>query len=200
MKNKRKIYIHPKVIKVTTRFILDSLYNYYRDFNQWCCIEELRLGTGYGSVIENRIDMFVINCYPSRMNYRIAIEVKVSRSDFMNELKNPYKQYPAMLVSNQFYFAVPFGLVDKSEIPMETGLMEIDDSGIIKVTMKAPMRESYPPTWALLASIARREGVSKRRYQKLIKLEEDLQDVLVNLEKKGVDVKGAFDEVNDAKK
>lgn len=45
---------------------------------------------------------------------RVAYEVKVSRSDFLAELKRPEKRGTAVELSNQFYFAMPIDLAARS--------------------------------------------------------------------------------------
>ncbi|NIK75823.1 hypothetical protein FHS15_000923 [Paenibacillus castaneae] len=58
--------------------------------------------------------------------------------------------------SNEFYFAVPTGLVRPDEIPEECGLLYVNEDLTIKVIKKASYRNEVLLTWGLLASIARR--------------------------------------------
>ncbi len=59
-------------------------------------------------------------------------EVKVSRSDFLRDNKwNLYKQY-----CNELYFVVPKGLIDKTELPEDTGLIYYNRDGTRKLTTK----------------------------------------------------------------
>ncbi len=137
--------------------VLDRLANDYANYGankQWVFMRELRLGTGYGSREydlqahefidhgwEQRLDAFALNCWPSKKFLRIAFEVKVTRGDFLGEIKSPGKRAAALRMSNQFYFVTPEGLVDPSEIPPECGLIEIKPSGGRRTVVKAPMRE-----------------------------------------------------------
>lgn len=89
---------------------------------EWVLIYELSNGTGYNPK-QRYIDAFAFNCYPSKNNIRIAYEIKVSRSDFVNELKHPEKRQWAMDVCHQFYFACAPGVAEKSEIPEGCGLL-----------------------------------------------------------------------------
>lgn len=128
---------------------------------EWAFFEELRAGTGYRSREkkinpEQRFDAWVINLYPSKNHHTIAYEVKVSRSDFLNEIKNPSKRKTAMLYSNEFYFVTPKGLVKASEIPEGCGLIEVDDKLNTRVVVKAEVRPEAELNWNFFASVARR--------------------------------------------
>ena len=94
----------------------------YNKKNPDCFFEELRVGTGFAVGNDQRIDAFAIHTFPSRGLIRTAYEVKVSRQDFLNELKNPEKRKFAMLMSNQFYFVTSPGIVKEGELPPDCGL------------------------------------------------------------------------------
>jgi hypothetical protein len=146
---------------------------------EWAFFAELRAGTGYRSVKqiartginpEQRFDAWAINLYPSKKFHRIAYEIKVSRSDFIHEIETPKKRHQALLYSNEFYFVTPKGLVDKSEIPDECGLIEVWENGgeritnkyLSKIVVKAPLRTDESVDWTyLMASIARRGAVAE---------------------------------------
>jgi hypothetical protein len=79
----------------------------------WTCIEEFM-----------NIDLWCLAAWrkPSPASQktktypRIAVEVKVSRSDLKSELHNPNKRAWAYMHSDQFYIAVPKGLLKEDEI------------------------------------------------------------------------------------
>lgn len=137
---------------------------------RWVCFPEFRVGTGYGSrrhaaSPEQRIDLFAMSCYPSDMFERHSYEVKVSRSDWLQELKDPFKRMAAFRMCNRFYFAVPAGLVDEDEVPDGCGLVEVGrltdhkhDPLVARVVLPAPFHESDPPTWMTVAAMARRSA------------------------------------------
>jgi len=159
--------------EVEMTFTWEKWEEYYRKAirdhhkeGEWACIFELRVGTGYETWAEKRIDAFVINCYPSTGNHKIVYEIKRTRSDFLNELKKPFKRHPALMFSNQFYFLTPVDLIQVKELPQEAGLIEIDEQGKWLEKAKAPHREAYPPVWPMVASIARR--LDRRDREKLI--------------------------------
>lgn len=112
-------------------------------------------GTGSSRGNESRIDAWMMDLWPSNHLERIAFEIKVSRSDFLSELKKPAKRRYAVQFSNSFYFVAPKGLIRPAELPTEAGLMEVSD-GDLHTTVKAPFRDTVLPTWALVAAICRR--------------------------------------------
>lgn len=138
------------------RAIWDMHRNKPNKRGEWACIFELRIGTGYGRIAEQTIDIFAINCFPSKSWHKIAYEIKRTRTDFFEEIKRPLKRQPALFFSNQFFFVTPLDLVKTDEIPQEAGLIEVDKNSYCCVKLMAPYREAYPPIWPLFASIARR--------------------------------------------
>ncbi len=131
---------------------------------EWVYLEEVRLGTGYENFFlpghhttiksEQRIDGLALNCYKSKNYRRIAIEVKISRGDFLKEVQNPDKRVGAMMLSNQFYFAAPEGLIKPNELPEDCGLIEVrGDFQAIKVQAAWHEASSWHP--ATVASVLR---------------------------------------------
>ncbi len=57
---------------------------------------------------------------------RIAIEIKVTRSDFLADVRNPAKQARWRELADRHAYAVPAGLVSASEVPAESGLIEVE--------------------------------------------------------------------------
>ena len=123
---------------------------------EWALIPELRIGTSYGRLVEKRIDAWAINCWRSQKFLKISFEIKVSRSDFLRELKDPKKRLPAMSVSNEFYFVAPKGIIKKEELPDDCGLIELLDSGSLRLAVRAETRQITDPPWSFVASIGRR--------------------------------------------
>lgn len=139
---------------------------------EWAFFEELRVGTGYNSKEdkaantrpEQRLDAWAINLYPSKNFLKVAYEVKVSRADFLNEIKQPNKRQQGLWISNEFYFATPAGLVKQEEIPPECGLIYVYEQGGSRLIVPAPHRKTdEQATWRFFASIARRASMAERK-------------------------------------
>jgi len=142
--------------------LIEKKYNH--ENGQYIVFDELRNGTGYGKIVTGSIDVFVLNTYPSKQFQRMAFEIKVSRSDFLREIKNPNKRRFAMAMSNEFYFVAPKGLLKNSDIPLNCGLMEVityKENHHIKTVVPAIWRDNMPPSWSFVASICRRVKLRK---------------------------------------
>jgi len=90
------------------------------------------------------VDGVAFNVWPSKHHIIIAFEIKVSRSDFRAELKDPSKRAAAVKMADEFYFVTPKGMVQPSEIPHECGLMEVGESGV-RIKLRPPK-----PDWRFM--------------------------------------------------
>jgi hypothetical protein len=147
--------------KVDSKFITESLCRHYTDRmasqGRYVCFAELRTSTGYSPIkAQSIIDLWAMDLWPSGDLRRIAFEVKISRGDFLRELKDPRKRKYALLWSNEFLFATPEGLVDVAELPPEAGLVEVRDDGSLCWRVAAPWRDTPAPSWRFFAAVARR--------------------------------------------
>ena len=132
---------------------------------KWVVFPELRLGAGYGPDVEQRLDVWAMNVWPSAREM-VAVEIKVSRSDWKRELRKPTKRKLALFYSNRFYFAAPTGLIAAAELPAECGLLEIADDGAVSIAVQAPWRDCHPPSWHFLGAIARRAAAMQGLWRK----------------------------------
>ncbi len=148
--------------------------------NEWLFLRELRVGTGMRRASLQRLDAFALNTYPHTGMRRVCYEVKVSRADYLNELKHPLKRRIGMRYANEFYFVTPADLVKPTEIPPECGLVEAgtatpdewriiqprqagffhydaDSSTYCVITVPAPWRDTPAPTWQFAAAMMRHQ-------------------------------------------
>jgi len=148
--------------------------------SEWLFFRELRVGTGRRNGNRQRLDAFALNTLPHTAMKRVCYEVKVSRADFLAELKHPLKRRIGMRYSNEFYFVTPADLVHVNEIPADCGLVEAgvaapgewkrlmarhagcfsfdpDSRHYCLVTVPAPWRETPGPTWQLVAAMLRHQ-------------------------------------------
>lgn len=133
-------------------------------------VEELRMGSGYGAAQMRRIDLWVIDPGPATGCRSASYEVKVSRSDFLGEVRQPNKQRSARLFADEFWYVTPEGLITPDEVPDWAGLMEIveqpegkrhgrkvGDKWYKLVTVcPAPVLSKHAPSWPLVVSLLRR--------------------------------------------
>jgi hypothetical protein len=148
--------------------------------SEWLFLRELRVGTGRRNNDAQRVDAFALNSLPHTGMKRVCYEVKVSRADFLCELKHPLKRRMGMRYSNEFYFVTPSGLIDVKEVPIDCGLIEAgratpeewkrlikghtgffhfnpDTRSYCMIRVPAPWRDTPGPTWQLLAAMMRNQ-------------------------------------------
>jgi len=124
-------------MKITANTILKALSDkHWQDI----FISECKTGpSGYKGCV--RLDAWVMK--KSWANpLTIGYEIKVSRSDFLNDRKwQSYLPY-----CNEFYFVSPFKLILPSEIPADVGLLWLSSTGTRLFTKKkAPYRQIIIP-------------------------------------------------------
>lgn len=104
---------------------------------EWRVWFEVSQGTG--AIQGRRADAVVLNIWPSKQYQLHCFEVKVSRSDFKNELANLGKSEAIGQYCDFFWLATPVGLVAKEEVPESWGLIELTNGGL-RVKKQAPAR------------------------------------------------------------
>jgi hypothetical protein len=77
-----------------------------------------------------RADFFVMSQWRSQNYKRIAFEIKLFHSDFVNELKDPRKREPAMKYSHEFYYVAPLNVIPVAELPEGCGLIELNATSL----------------------------------------------------------------------
>lgn len=67
-------------------------------------------------------------------------EIKVSRSDFLVDIKKPQKRAGSQQISEAFYYVCPDGLIKKEEVPLDCGLIYEIKNGKFE-TIKRPKKK-----------------------------------------------------------
>jgi hypothetical protein len=127
----------------------------------YVAIPELRIGCGYAGGADRSIDLWVIDANATKGCTATSYEIKVSRGDFLKDVKQPLKQRGARLFSDQFFFVTPPGLLKPEEIPDWSGLIEPSENNWtpFNVVVPAPIRSKDAPSWPLVVSMLRREAI-----------------------------------------
>ncbi len=165
----------------TTTRIIDALGHRHQqskngDTNAWVFARELSATTGFGSMFRgddvhtfaeagyplssmssgSRIDAFAFHTWPSKNLWRIAYEIKVSRSDLLRELANPGKRGAALALSNEFYFVIPPDVKFlASELPEECGIIKWNPGSGLRISHRAPYRIVPDPPMLFVLSLLR---------------------------------------------
>ena len=88
-------------------------------YNPCVVLEQVPDGTG---MYQSRwIDVVVFQMWASNGLTRTAFEIKVSRSDFLNEIQNPQKHAWCRESFHYFFFVAPKGIIQVEELPDGVG-------------------------------------------------------------------------------
>ena len=120
-------------------------------------IPEFRCGTGYSR--DTRADAIAMGLWPSAKNGMeiTGFELKISRSDWLRELKNPDKASPVKQFCDRWYLVVSDlkVITYADELPKGWGLMYAEN-GEIKTMIEAPKLQALTPDKAFIAALMRR--------------------------------------------
>lgn len=87
-------------------------------------------------------DALVMQLWPSRGLHLEGFEIKVSRSDWLRELRDPTKADEFARWCDKWWIVAPDGMVKTSELPDTWGLMAVK-TGVVQETILGPVEE--PP-------------------------------------------------------
>lgn len=122
-------------------------------------VEEVRSRTGYGRTSERYADALVCSCWPSRGLWIAGVEIKVSRSDWQREIREPEKSAEIQRWCSRWWVAAPVGIVLDGELPVTWGLLEYDPASRAKdklrVKVEAPVLTPDALSIGFVASLMR---------------------------------------------
>lgn len=163
--------------KEKTEKILKALQHHFTSWGRCNVLfPELRLGSGYSDIAQRRIDLFMISA--EKGNYTTAFEIKVSRGDFLKDIKDNLKQRGARLYATNFFYVAPEGLIKPEEVPVWAGLMEYSfEDQRFRTKVPAPLSSRNTPSWGLVCSLVRR--VNEKIYRDK---NADLENIILSYE------------------
>lgn len=120
---------------------------------EYAIFEEVASGTG--AHLGGYADMMAYSLFPSMGHALVGFEIKVSRSDWLNELKKPQKSGQFMQYCDHWWLVAPKGIAFVEEIPKPWGFLEISN-GKFFTKKRAPELESTPLDPSFIAALLRR--------------------------------------------
>lgn len=106
----------------------------------------------------NIADVMVLGAWHSSGNLLEGFEVKVSRADWLNEVKNPDKSKPTKQYCDRWWLVIADqNMVKEGELPDDWGMMAVVD-GQLKVIKNAPKLDSVPMSHDFVASLLRTDA------------------------------------------
>jgi hypothetical protein len=118
-------------------------------------LPQVRSNTGYSGQVRTA-DAIVVSTWPSRGIYAVGIEIKVSKSDLKSELSKPEKAHEIGKFCHQWWLATPVGLTKEMEIPPAWGVLEVAETGKVKIKSPCRINEHVEePSWLFVAAVLR---------------------------------------------
>lgn len=115
------------------------------------------VGNDTGTKVTRHADAVAIGIWPSTGHQIHGYEIKVSRGDFLSEMKNPLKSWPVMQFCHRWSLLTPPGLVKVDELPPNWGLQTFDGR-IMRTVKQAPLLTPQPLSGGFVAALVRRAG------------------------------------------
>jgi hypothetical protein len=142
----------------TERHILDLLHFRYGTASgngeRYVRAEHVRNDAGFAAT--RTADMMVQDLWPS-MGLRLhGFEIKCSRSDWLNEVKDPTKAEAFKRHTHYWWLAIADkAMVKPGELPADWGMLTIGKGGVLTVSKAAPLLTPTPLTAGFSASMLR---------------------------------------------
>lgn len=115
-------------------------------------------GTGQSRAKRRAVDALAVSVYPSRGLYLAGIEIKITRSDWVKELREPDKAADIQRFCRFWYMACPTGVIPEGEVPPNWGLIYTRRDGATIVKPAADL-EFQSPDMPFLCSVLRSAAV-----------------------------------------
>lgn len=137
----------------------------------WAVFDEVRSETGYTAGVPTRTcDVLALSLWRSKGIELHGLELKVSRGDWLRELKTPSKAAAFAKFVDFWWLVVPrIDVVMPGELPMGWGCLVVDEeraaaglSKPLRVAHKAPRRPAEPLDRAFVAALVRK--VARREF------------------------------------
>lgn len=156
----------------------------YWDSRQWVFLTQVRSSTGGASRIA---DAMAFNMYGSTGYEIIGFEIKVSRSDFLSELKDMSKSDEIMSYCDKWFLVVSDAdIVKDGELPKNWGLLVLKDDKLVQKVRPIPTKTTPMPLH-FIASLLRRSSDEIRRIHSQYIKREDIATEIEKARQKGYD-------------
>jgi len=139
-------------VKWTERMMLDQIHRRYGERAggngpRYVVAEHVRNQCGFGGYWGTgplrTADALVVDLWPSSGNLIHGFEVKVSRSDWLTELKDPEKAEAFKPYCDHWWLAVPDATIVRDDLPEGWGLLDLSRGGL-RISKQAPKLARQP--------------------------------------------------------
>ena len=158
-----KMRKQPKIVRFYEQDVVNALAKRYPD-PEWAFFPQVRNSTGFASSLRTA-DAIAMNLWPSRGLEMHGFEVKTSRSDWLNELKNPEKADSIAKYCDRWWLAVAGGygeehaesIVQAGELPAAWGLLSMHGEQL-RCDKEAPKLDAIPLDRTFMAALLRNQA------------------------------------------
>lgn len=122
-----------------------------------------QVGNATGWACKRHADVIAMGLWKSRGTWLEGVEIKVSRVDWLKELKQPDKADPIAKFCDFWWLAVSDEtIVQAGELPERWGLLVLK-GGVLKCVKQAPKLEAEPLDRGFVAALLRRAAEASER-------------------------------------
>ncbi len=131
---------------------------------EYALLPQVRNRTGFSNTVRTA-DAIVMSLYPSRGLDLMGFEIKVSRSDWLVEKKNPAKAEEIARFCDRWWLVVgDENIVAPGELPSTWGLLVPRKGGGLLEKVEAPKLDAAPMSRKFMASIMRSTADAQKDY------------------------------------
>lgn len=134
--------------------------------SQWALCEEVHDSTGYAR--SRSCDAIAMNLWPSKGLELHGFEIKTSRSDYLNEIRDPDKADTFKRYMDRWWLVGSSKAIVKKDLPAGWGFMW-PRNGKLVTSVGAPKLEPLPLPREMLAALLRRAVAPMEEQQRAIR-------------------------------
>jgi len=124
---------------------------------EWALCFEVANATG--ATQRRYADAVAMNLFPSRGLALHGFEIKVSKADFMSEIRKPEKSVDVQQYCDHWWIVAPASAVDESLIPTTWGWLRVDGGRLVSAK-NAPKLEAKEMERPFIAALVRRANAA----------------------------------------
>jgi hypothetical protein len=156
----------------TERTMLNLIHERYSSVrsgngDRYIVAEHVRNQCGFGGYWGEgplrTVDALAVDLWPSTGNLIHGFEVKVSRSDWLTELKDPEKAEAFKRYCDHWWLVVPDAKIVRDDLPVSWGLLALGSNGTLRVRRPAPKLGREPMPFGMTAAWLRAATKTARR-------------------------------------
>ena len=158
--------------KWTERRLLDLIHVRYANAGggngpRYVVAEHVRNQAGFGGYLGTEplrtADAIAVDLWPSTGNLIHGFEVKVSRSDWLAELRDPTKADAIRRYCDHWWLVVPEAEIVHNDLPNGWGMLAVGRDGRLRIRRRSPKLDREPMTASFTAALLRATARTAQR-------------------------------------